>query len=51
MAKDGFNPLSIPCHKGCDVKRALLAKLLVIAKVTEEEYLVAFHGKKRKTAR
>ena len=46
MVKDGFNPLSIPCHKGRDVKRALLAKLLEIAKISEQDYLAAFRGKK-----
>jgi hypothetical protein len=45
MVKPGFNPISIPCQKGQDVKRGLLAKLLAVAGVTEHEYLAAFNRK------
>lgn len=42
LRKPGMHSLSIPCHKGKDVKRALLAKQLQLAGVTEDEYLAVF---------
>lgn len=44
MSKRGvFATLSIPNHKGQDVKRALLAKLLQAAGISEDDYLAAFN--------
>jgi predicted RNA binding protein YcfA (HicA-like mRNA interferase family) len=36
--------LSIPNHKGKDVKRALLQKQVKLAGLTEQEYLDCFHS-------
>lgn len=38
--------LSIPCHGGVDVKRALIAKLIKLADITEAEYVQAYKGKR-----
>jgi hypothetical protein len=35
---------SVPCHKGSDVKRGLLRKLVRAAGMTVEEYLGHFYG-------
>lgn len=40
--------LSIPNHKGKDVKRVLIAKLIKAAGVTEAEYLAAFKNRSPK---
>jgi predicted RNA binding protein YcfA (HicA-like mRNA interferase family) len=47
LRKAGFQELlTIPCNRK-DVKRPLLAKLIKIAGLTEEEYLAYFTGKQR----
>lgn len=42
------NTLSIPNHKGKDVKRALLQKLIQKAGMSEEQYLECFRRSKRR---
>lgn len=43
LEKEGVDAtLSIPCHKGKDVKRALLSKQIKLAGMTGSEYLKHF---------
>lgn len=42
LRKEGYPPLSIPCHQGKDVKRGLLAKQLQLGEITEDDYLAVF---------
>ncbi len=50
LVKPGMrSTLSIPNHKGRDVKRVLIAKLIKQAQITEAEYMAAF--KQRRPSR
>lgn len=44
LERDGVDAhLSVPCHAGKDVKRALLRSLIRGAEMTQAEYLDHFH--------